>query len=334
MVTPELHFRYDRFEQRYTKSIHSEGVIVHLLSFRYRLLAWASSVGMFFVMIAGALVTKTESGRGCGDDWPLCNGKFIPAYTLESMIEYSHRIVTGIVGIVVIITFLYTWRYIRLHQEALMYAGGTLLFTIVQALMGAAAVKWPQQPAVMALHFGISLLAVASSMLLVASIYRMEKEKETPSSASIPSFLYPVAWGIWIYCYVVVYLGAFIRHMEADGACTGWPLCNGQLIPDMSGPSGIVFAHRAAAAFLLICIAAFYMMVRHGKYKDQANQLRSGAYYALVLVIGQIGSGALLVATIGNENGYLFASLLHNVLATVLFFVLTDTAIRSWKRRK
>ncbi|GIP31751.1 heme A synthase [Paenibacillus sp. J2TS4] len=304
-----------------------------MLSFRYRWLAWSSSIGMFLVLLAGAIVTKTDSGRGCGDDWPLCNGKFIPAYTLESMIEYSHRMVTGIVGVLVLLTFLYTWRYLRQHQEALWYAGGTLLFTIIQAGMGAAAVKWPQQPAVMALHFGISLLAVASSMLLVVWCYRMNKERHKLSSASIPKSIYPVAWGIWIYCYVVVYLGAFIRHMEAEGGCMGWPLCNGQLIPYLSGASGIVFAHRVAAAVLLILIVALYILVHHGKSKDQTSELRRGSVYALVFVIGQIGSGWLLTVTINDENRYLFASLLHNVLATALFCVLTDMAIRAWKLR-
>ncbi|GMX64997.1 heme A synthase [Paenibacillus elgii] len=305
-----------------------------MISFRYRLLAWTSFIGMFLVLLAGALVTKTDSGRGCGDDWPLCNGKFIPAYTLESMIEYSHRMVTGIVGIVVLVTFLYTWRRLKHHREALEYAGGTLLFTIVQALMGAAAVKWPQQPAVMALHFGISLLAVASSMLLVVWSYRMNNRTKKPPSASVPRYVYSIAWGIWIYCYGVVYLGAYIRHMEADGGCMGWPLCNGQLIPYLSGASGIVFAHRVAAAVLFMFIAVFYVLVRRSTSKQLHSGLRTGAVYALVLVTGQIGSGGLLTVTMNNENVYLFTSLLHNVLATVLFAVLTDIAIRSWKHRK
>lgn len=203
-------------------------------------------------------MTKTGSGRGCGDDWPLCNGKFVPAYTLESLIEYSHRFVTGIVGIIVVVTFWHTWRYLRHHREAAAYAGGTLLFTIIQALMGAAAVKWPQQPAVMALHFGISLLAVASSMLLVAWCYRVDKKTEPASSRHLPKWISIAAWGIWIYCYGVVYLGAYIRHTGTEGACMGWPLCNGELIPYLYGASGIVFAHRAAAAVLLLLLRIAY----------------------------------------------------------------------------
>lgn len=42
-----------------------------------KLLKWlsvASSLGMLLVLVGGALVTKTESGLGCGRSWPLCNG--------------------------------------------------------------------------------------------------------------------------------------------------------------------------------------------------------------------------------------------------------------------
>ena len=304
-----------------------------MITTRYRWFAWSTFIGMFLVLLAGALVTKTGSGRGCGDDWPLCNGKFIPAYTVESLIEYSHRMVTGIVGILVLLTFLYTWRYLREHTEAIVYAGGTLLFTLIQALMGAAAVLWPQQPAVMALHFGISLLAVASSMLLVVWIRRHERMDDSNSSTLLPKSMYFMSWGIWVFCYVVVYLGAYIRHLEVEAGCMGWPLCNGQLIPYLGGASGIVFLHRVAAAVLFLLIAGFYVLVRRNETNGEPSKLRKAAMYAILFVIAQIFSGWLLNETIHNEDVYLFASLLHNVLATALFSVLTDLAIRSWKHR-
>ena len=59
---------------------------------------------MLILLLGGALVTKTESGEGCGTSWPLCHGKIIPdEITLELVIEFSHRIVTGIVTILVVL---------------------------------------------------------------------------------------------------------------------------------------------------------------------------------------------------------------------------------------
>lgn len=90
-------------------------------------LKWLSvvtAVWMFFVLLGGALVTKTESGRGCGDDWPLCNGKFVPAYTVESILEYSHRVVSGVAGLLIVSLFALVWWKWRQRKDMLLYVGG------------------------------------------------------------------------------------------------------------------------------------------------------------------------------------------------------------------
>ncbi|WP_106765788.1 COX15/CtaA family protein [Paenibacillus faecalis] len=302
-------------------------------SLRYRLLAWSSFIGMFFVLLAGAIVTKTGSGRGCGDDWPLCNGKFVPAYTLESMIEYSHRMITGIVGLLVLATFIATWRYYKSHKEALYYAGGTLFFTIVQALMGAANVMWPQQPAVMALHFGISLLAVASSMMLIVWMHQARTAAADIHKAPIPMHIRALVWGTWVYSLIVIYLGAYIRHTESDAGCEGWPLCNGQVIPELSGASGIVFIHRVAAALLLVLAIALVVMVRRYEGTSNNSELTFSVEVLFFIVLAQIFSGAWLTFAMNQPDAYLFTSLFHNMLATFLFSLLTALSIRVWKGR-
>ena len=63
-------------------------------------LAVATTIGMILVLLGGALVTKTDSGMGCGRSWPLCNGEFVPTdITPELIIELAHRLVSGGVGI-------------------------------------------------------------------------------------------------------------------------------------------------------------------------------------------------------------------------------------------
>ena len=62
-----------------------------------------TTLGMLFVLLGGALVTKTESGMGCGRSWPLCNGQLIPSdITFEFVIELAHRVVSGGVGLLVV----------------------------------------------------------------------------------------------------------------------------------------------------------------------------------------------------------------------------------------
>ena len=62
----------------------------------------AAAVGMFVVLLMGSTVTSTGSGEGCGASWPLCNGRFVPEFAVATAIEYSHRLVTGVEGILIL----------------------------------------------------------------------------------------------------------------------------------------------------------------------------------------------------------------------------------------
>jgi cytochrome c oxidase assembly protein subunit 15 len=290
--------------------------------------SFASMYGMFLIIIMGALVTKTESGRGCGDDWPLCNGKFMPAYTIESIIEYSHRFVVGVVGIVLLIAFILVWLYGQ-RKDAKFFVSGAMFFTILQALLGAMAVKWPQSSSVLALHFGFSLMAFAFTLLL-SLVYTRYGSKLSGSAASLSS---GISWGIFsitLYSYAVVYLGAFVRHTESSSGCIGWPLCNGSFIPELVGPTRVVFAHRLGAALLFILIAWLFIAIR--LQRQQQDNLYQAAKWALVLVIMQIFSGAFVTLVIGYDM-YLLASLLHAVLVSCLFGVLCYLCVLAFQAR-
>ena len=54
----------------------------------------------------------------------------------------------------------------------------------------------------------------------------------------------------------VAYSGAYVRHTGAELACTSWPTCNGQLIPEFEGLAGIHTLHRLAALVIGLAIGA------------------------------------------------------------------------------
>ena len=126
-----------------------------------------TTIGMLFILIGGALVTKTESGMGCGTSWPLCNGQFIPSdISIELIIELSHRLVSGSVGILVLILSIWSWKKIGHIREAKFLSLLSFSFLVIQGLFGAAAVKWGQSDVILALHFGVSLISFAAVFLL------------------------------------------------------------------------------------------------------------------------------------------------------------------------
>ncbi|MFC4775574.1 heme A synthase [Paenibacillus sp. GCM10023252] len=294
---------------------------------RYRILAIVTCIGMLLVLLGGALVTNTGSGEGCGTDWPLCHGKFIPAKSLESLIEYSHRFLTGVEGLLVVATLLATLIGYRKHREPIIYAAAAFVLTVVQALMGRAAVIWPTSAPVMALHFGISMLAVAATLLLVIWTGRARRGVHT-TTLTVPRSVFPFVLATTVYCYVVVYIGAFLRHTDSAGGCVGWPLCNGEVIPELEGATLFVFIHRVAAMIFGLAIVALYLHIRRVSGSGGVDMKRP-AGWVLTLVVAQILSGAWLTATIGNEEWFIFTNLLHNVIITGLFGLLIDMTIRA-----
>ena len=312
---------------------------------RLRVLSLASVVGMALVLFMGALVTKTGSGDGCGTDWPLCNGKFVPAYTIESMIEYSHRFVSGAVGLIVLLTAVAAFIGLKRNGEALLFAFGTLFFTVLQAILGAFAVVWPQSDFVMALHFGFSLIAFSTALLFAVGVrsgkYVPDRAEHAgtprglekggtaqPAAASYTPGFRKLVWAVTAYCYVVVYIGAFVRHTDSYAGCIGWPLCNGKLIPELTGAVGIAFYHRLAALLLLIAIG--YTVYRAFKEKGSTPHMLSAARWSFALIALQVASGATIVWTLGND-WYLLTALIHVVIVSGLFGVLCYMCLLVWR---
>jgi len=303
---------------------------------KYRWLTLLTCIGMFLVLIAGVMVTNTGSGEGCGTDWPLCNGKFIPAYTLESMVEYTHRFISGIVGLLVGATFLVTlfWKPAR-RKEPIWYASASLFFTFLQAALGAMAVMWPQSDLVMALHFGISLFAFTCTWLLYAYARKMVFAGGEPvtligggnaADAGLTRKLYRFSLFVLVYCYGVIYLGAYIRHTGSGGACSGWPLCNREWFPALDGAVGIAFGHRLAALVMVLLVVILVFAIR--TQTDSLSDLRRLSRNALWMVLLQVLSGGLLAFTMDNENVYVFTALLHTVIISILFTILCVIALR------
>jgi cytochrome c oxidase assembly protein subunit 15 len=97
---------------------------------------------MVLVILEGAVVRATGSGAGCGNHWPLCNGDFFPHHPrLATVIEYTHRSMTGfctsLVAILIAWTFLARPRGDR-ARSAVVWSG---ILLITEALLGALLVK-------------------------------------------------------------------------------------------------------------------------------------------------------------------------------------------------
>jgi cytochrome c oxidase assembly protein subunit 15 len=291
---------------------------VNILQRALKWFAVLTTIIMLFVLIGGALVTKTESGAGCGNSWPLCHGEFVPSeITFELVIELSHRLVSGLAGITVLILSIWSWRKIGHVRETKFLSILSTFFLVLQALIGAAAVKWGQSDAVLALHFGISLISFASVLLLTLLIFEVDKKFDAKTLIIDKQMKFHMI-GIILYSYVVVYTGAYVRHKGASLACPDWPLCSRRAggMP-VTLHEWIQMGHRLAAGVIFIWIAyATWRAIKHHKHQ---KVIYWGWIIAFILVCLQVTTGALVVITGLN----LYIALSHALIISCLFGLLS-----------
>jgi heme A synthase len=100
--------------------------------------AWALLVYNVGVIVWGAYVRATGAGAGCGAHWPLCNGEVVPrAAAVQTLIEYSHRLTSGLALVGVVVLVLWSWRATRPGHPLRTGAALSLALMISEALLGA-----------------------------------------------------------------------------------------------------------------------------------------------------------------------------------------------------
>ncbi|WP_010097907.1 COX15/CtaA family protein [Ornithinibacillus scapharcae] len=286
-------------------------------------LKWLSvlaTIGMTFVLIGGALVTKTESGDGCGDSWPLCKGEIIPSeIDMELIIELSHRLVSGSVGIIVLILAFLAWKHIGHIREVKFLSLVSIFFLVLQGLIGAAAVVWGQSDFVLAAHFGISLISFASIFLLMLLIFEIDRKFDADSLFIKKKHRIEI-YILTTYTLIVVYTGALVRHVNANLVCGDWPFCtNAEPLnfASYSFEQWVQMGHRLAAGLLFIW--TFILFIRIVKEYRHSKIMVWGWVTTFSLILLQVLFGALIIFTLLN----LAVALMHALVITCYFGMLS-----------
>lgn len=131
--------------------------------------AWGVLIYNVAAILWGTTVRATGSGAGCGDSWPMCNG----SPTVARIIEFTHRASSGIALIAVIILAIWTWRGTVKRHLARAAAIASLIFILVEAMLGALLVLLgmtaqndsPARAAYLSLHLTNTLLMLAALAL-------------------------------------------------------------------------------------------------------------------------------------------------------------------------
>jgi cytochrome c oxidase assembly protein subunit 15 len=276
------------------------------------------------MLVMGTLVTTTGSGQGCGNTWPFCHGQIVPGIiTIAGVIEYSHRIQASVVGMLVLVLTVGTWLVYKKDFRARLLAVLSILFVIIQGVLGALTVIFEgtfNKEWLLSIHFGLSLLALAFVLLLAIRLFQIDKEAKgvAPKSTKSVSALRACVWGLAVYTYIVVYTGALVQHSGAIVGCGyEFPGCGSTYFPNFSSLAGIQMLHRYGAASLWLLILGFLVLVM-SRHRDRRDMV-GGAWWALIFITLQAISGVTLVFT----SGQLLVEIAHVTVISTFFAILS-----------
>ncbi len=105
---------------------------------RFPVFAWGVLAYSLAVIGWGYFLRISESGEGCGTDWPLCDGAIVPASAqFPTWVEYTHRLSSG--GALALVCLMAVWamrEYAKGHAVR-GAATASFILTLTESLFGA-----------------------------------------------------------------------------------------------------------------------------------------------------------------------------------------------------
>jgi heme A synthase len=285
---------------------------------------------MTLVLIgAGVLVRATGSGLGC-PDWPTCHGGVVPpGGNHHAIIEMSHRLIASVVGLMVIATAVFAWRYFR-HAPVVLWAAIIAVPLVgLQGILGAITVVRELPPEVVATHL-LTAMIILSFQLTIAIGMTFERDPggQPGLARAQQAFRRPGIWSLAAIAWLAVtlWVGGYMTESGATTACEGWPLCNGSLAPGADDQEVTHMLHRYLAGSLLFFVAGFAMAAwksREGARWGSAFASALPALYAVQVLVGALN----VWFTFPDQ-----LTISHTVIASLVWFTLSAAATLAWYR--
>lgn len=288
-----------------------------------RPLAVVTAAFVYALIVLGAVVRITGSGLGCGDQWPLCQGRLIPPLTdLPTVIEWSHRLTAA--GVSALIVALVVMALARRREPGVGGPGGPLRgallaggLLVVQVLLGAVTVWLALPPPIITVHLATALALLA---VVLAVAYRAGSAERQPASPAAGR----ATGAALVLLGLVLVLGGLTASTGAGFSCLGFPLCGGQLWP-RGGLPQIQWIHRLAAFFLVLHLIGMGFTFRK---RGEPAAVRRLAWTAAGVGVLQVVVAAVMVTHM-LPTGW---RALHVAVGVALWAVLVWLGMRTVPR--
>jgi cytochrome c oxidase assembly protein subunit 15 len=190
----------------------------------YQKTAITTVVATLVLILVGGLVRAAGAGLGC-PDWPQCFGMWIPPTNaaelppqydatlfnpLHTWLEYINRLIGVLIGFLITLTFLFSFRYRKTDPVVTLSSGIAFVLVLVQGWLGGQVVKSGLSAGMITIHMMLAMIIV--NTLLFASFRAMNERLSTSLKPKTKKLLLAVSGAILFVTLVQLVLGTQVRE--------------------------------------------------------------------------------------------------------------------------
>jgi len=294
----------------------------------FRRLSLGTSVLALVLIAIGGSVRATDSGLAC-PDWPRCFGLWIPPADLNIWIEHTHRLVAGVVVILLWVLSIWALRRFRSRADIVRPLLLALVLVHVQALLGALVVWHLLKAELVTAHLGMAMIVVGC--LLIATV----------AAGSVPSRpgwskLAKASAAVTGLTFAQILVGGQVTGIGASLAFTDFPTMGGTMWPRIeTAPQAFHVLHRGLGFGLFLAVTWLALVaVQHrkaataaGTWTDSQRWLVKLPMWAATLIVLQIVLG---VANLWTRTSYLTV-IPHLAVASWIWSVLLLQTVLAYR---
>lgn len=248
------------------------------------------------LIAVGSFVRVTGHGLGC-PDWPLCYGQAIPPLDIGAWVEFSHRLLAGIVSLFIVGLAVVAWRSHRHDKWVTIPAVSAVVVLAIQVSLGGLHVlnELPRWTGIV--HTATAMLIVGQLAVVLAATQPALQglaRRTAPLLSQSRLRLWTTAAAVATYALLIT--GSLVTRTGSSLACPSFPHCGIAVVPEyLQSFVAIQMIHRYTAfgVALLICILLWQLL--HAGREERGLRLFSGGLLALITVQFLLGISNVLL---------------------------------------
>lgn len=320
----------------------------HPASGSFRNLGIITIIAVYLLILVGGIVRSTGAGMGC-PDWPKCFGRWIPP-TDESQLpanyrqiyhpvhatpnmrdnmsylkfnvyktwtEYINRLIGAVIGLLILLTFIFSFKFIKIDNTITVLCGFTFILVVFQAWIGSVVVSTNLAPWIITIHMGIALVITA---LLIYIVTRSQKNLFSARHLTRIPYLKLLLFIALMLTFIQILLGTQVRQ-DVDTVAASFDYANRHLWIDNLGRW--FYIHRSfSIAVFLFNVLLIYVLKKNVKAESTLNESYPTGKF-LIWSSGYLLLGFFLQIITGIVMAYfnipLYLQPVHLLLGVLIF---------------